>query len=77
MKIISMIMALIMALTSLPIFGFVNNDVNVPTAEDVVAGEKAEVLEKALDEAQSALDMPGDGTGNTAADFTSFMLERV
>ena len=49
MKIISMIMALIMALTSLPIFGFVNNDVNVPTAEDVVAGEKAEVLEKVED----------------------------
>jgi len=39
--------------------------------------EKAETLEKALDEAQTALYMPGDGTGNTAADFTSFMLERV
>ncbi len=39
--------------------------------------EKAETLEKALDEAQSALYMPGDGTGNTAADFTAFMLERV
>ena len=39
--------------------------------------EKALVLEKALDEAQQALDMPGDGTGNTAADFTKFMLERV
>ena len=38
---------------------------------------KAEALEKALDEAQSALYMPGDGTGNTAVDFTSFMLERV
>ena len=39
--------------------------------------EKAAVLEKALDEAQSALYMPGDGTGNTAADFTSFMIERI
>ena len=39
--------------------------------------EKADILEKALDEAQGALDMPGDGTGNTATDFTSFMIERV
>lgn len=39
--------------------------------------DKASVLEKALDEAQDALNMPGDGTGNTAADFTDFMLERV
>lgn len=41
------------------------------------AAEKAEKLEKALDEAQSALYMPGDGTGNTAADFTRFVLERI
>ena len=39
--------------------------------------DKALVLEKALDEAQAALDMPGDGTGNTAADFTEFMLKRI
>ncbi len=39
--------------------------------------EKAAVLEKALDAAQTALDMPGDGTGNTAADFTAFVLERL
>lgn len=41
------------------------------------AAEKAERLERALDEAQSALYMPGDGTGNTAADFTRFVLERI
>ena len=39
--------------------------------------DKASVLEAALDAAHEALDMPGDGTGNTAADFTSFMLERI
>ena len=39
--------------------------------------DKAAALEKALDEAQAALDMPGDGTGSTAADFTAFMLERL
>lgn len=39
--------------------------------------DKAEKLEAALDAAQEALDMPGDGTGNTTADFTSFMLERI
>ena len=39
--------------------------------------EKAELLEKALDAAQENLDMPGDGTGNTAADFTAFVLERI
>lgn len=39
--------------------------------------EKAAVLEKALDAAQDALNMPGDGTGNTAADFTSFVLDRI
>ena len=39
--------------------------------------DKAAVLENALDAAQEALDMPGDGTGNTAADFTSYILERI
>ena len=39
--------------------------------------DKAAVLENALDAAQEALDMPGDGTGNTAADFTSYVLERI
>ena len=39
--------------------------------------EKAGVLEEALDAAQEALSMPGDGTGNTAADFTRFVLERI
>ena len=39
--------------------------------------EKAASLEKALDEAQGALYMPGDGTGNTAAEFTEYMLERI
>lgn len=39
--------------------------------------EKAELLEKALDAAQENLDMLGDGTGNTAADFTAFVLERI
>lgn len=39
--------------------------------------EKAAALENALDEAQVKLEMPGDGTGNTAADFTAFMLERL
>ena len=39
--------------------------------------DQAAVLEKALDAAQEALDMPGDGTGNTASDFTSFVLDRI
>lgn len=39
--------------------------------------KKALVLEQALDAAQEALSMPGDGTGNTAADFTAFVLERI
>ena len=48
------------------------------TIEELHAAiEKAAVLEKALDAAQTALDMPGDGTGNTAADFTAFVLERL
>ena len=39
--------------------------------------EKAEKLEKVLDQAADQLDMPGDGTGNTAADFTAFVLDRI
>ena len=39
--------------------------------------EPAEKLERVLDAAAEALDMPGDGTGNTAADFTAFVLERL
>ena len=39
--------------------------------------EPAQKLESALDEAAAALDMPGDGTGNTAADFTAFVLGRL
>ena len=39
--------------------------------------DPAEKLENALDEAAKALDMPGDGTGNTAADFADFVLERL
>ena len=39
--------------------------------------EKAAELEKVLDEAQETLIMPGDGTGNSAADFTSFVLDRI
>ncbi|NLD19608.1 MAG: isocitrate/isopropylmalate dehydrogenase family protein [Clostridiales bacterium] len=38
---------------------------------------KAEKLERALDVAASELDMPGDGTGNTAEEFTQFVLERI
>ena len=39
--------------------------------------EKAEKLEKALDAAAEALDMPGDGTGNTAMDFTEFVMQQL
>jgi len=39
--------------------------------------EKAAKLEAVLDEAQKALDMPGDGTGNTAADFTAYVVEKL
>ena len=39
--------------------------------------EKASKLESALDAAQESLDMPGDGTGNTAADCTGFVLDRI
>ena len=39
--------------------------------------EKAEVLEAALDKAAAELDMPGDGTGNTATDFAQFVLGQI
>ena len=39
--------------------------------------EKAAQLEAALDKAQKALDLPGDGTGNTASDFTDFVTENL
>ncbi len=38
---------------------------------------KAGQLEQILDEAQKALNLPGDGTGNTAADFTAFVTGRL
>ena len=38
---------------------------------------KADLLESAIDAAAGALDLPGDGTGNTAADFTEFVLARI
>ncbi len=41
------------------------------------ASEKAGKLEAALDAAAEALEMPGDGTGNTAADFTAFVLAKL
>lgn len=39
--------------------------------------EKAAQLEAVLDQAQKALDLPGDGTGNTASDFTKFVTENL
>lgn len=39
--------------------------------------EKAAQLEAALDKAQKDLDLPGDGTGNTASDFTDFVTENL
>lgn len=39
--------------------------------------EKAAALETALDAAQKALNLPGDGTGNTAADFTDFVMKQL
>lgn len=39
--------------------------------------EKAGKLEAALDAAAEALDMPGNGTGNTAADFTAYVLNQL
>ena len=38
-------------------------------------GDRASKLEIALDKAAAALNMPGDGTGNTAADFTEYVLK--
>lgn len=38
---------------------------------------KAAKLEAVLDAAQEALDMPGNGTGNTAADFTEFVTDKL
>ena len=39
--------------------------------------EKADRLEAALDLAGKELDMPGDGTGNTAADFAEFVIAAI
>ncbi len=39
--------------------------------------EAADRLEAALDAAAAALDLPGDGTGNTAADFTEYVLGQL
>ena len=36
--------------------------------------DRADRLEHALDRASRELDMPGDGTGNTAGDFTEFVI---
>lgn len=39
--------------------------------------EKAAKLEAVLDQAQKELNLPGDGTGNTAADFTTFVVDHL
>ncbi len=39
--------------------------------------DRAETLEAAIDKAAERLDMPGNGTGNTAADFTEFILGEI
>lgn len=39
--------------------------------------DKAEKLCALVDEASAALDMPGDGTSNTAAEFTDFILQKL
>lgn len=39
--------------------------------------DKADKLAAALDKASEAMDMPGDGTGNTAKDFTKCILEEI
>ena len=39
--------------------------------------DKAAELEAVLDNAQKELNLPGDGTGNTAADFTAFVVENL
>jgi len=68
MKIISMIMALIMALTSLPFFGFSDNSADVPSTEGVIAEEKAEVLVK--DEEQVVVP-------DALADYTQLELAKT
>ncbi len=39
--------------------------------------DRAAKLETVLDDAQKALHLPGDGTGNTAADFTAYVVENL
>lgn len=39
--------------------------------------DKAAKLESVLDQAQKDLDLPGDGTGNTAADFTEYVAAKL
>lgn len=39
--------------------------------------DKAAKLEAVLDVAQNELELPGDGTGNTAADFTAFVVNHL
>ena len=39
--------------------------------------DRAARLEAALDKGAAELDMPGDGTGNTASDFTGFILQKL
>lgn len=39
--------------------------------------DQAAKLETVLDDAQKALHLPGDGTGNTAADFTAYVVEKL
>ena len=39
--------------------------------------DKAAKLEAVLDEAQKELNLPGDGTGNTAADFTAYVVAKL
>ena len=39
--------------------------------------DQAARLEAVLDDAQKTLNMPGDGTGNTAADFTAYVVEKL
>lgn len=39
--------------------------------------DKAAKLEAVLDKAQKALNLPGDGTGNTAADFTAYVINQL
>ncbi len=39
--------------------------------------DKAAKLEAVLDAAQKDLNLPGDGTGNTAADFTAYVVDKL